>query len=208
MCLRCLLKLPRLAVKHTHTHTYKARRVCVILLQQDYASKPVSSICGWLLIPSKEVCSGQFHYGPLMLHVNIQVYRVGEAVTQSEVKSLNAWIFVVVGGYIYLVLLFVLLLCGLLKLCKENQYANMLLDINGKMVRRVHSSSCFVCVCFMCSVSQQLFTHSHLLPAGFSYRRMCRTNETDSRANSGKGETDFVTSGIMSFTTSVSRIQG
>lgn len=76
----------------THTHAYIKHRVCEILLQQDYASKPVSTSCGCLLIPSKEVCSGQ-----LMLHVNIQVYRVEEAVAQSEVKSLCAWILVVVG---------------------------------------------------------------------------------------------------------------
>lgn len=72
------------------------------------------------------------------------------------------------------------------------------------MVGNVHSSFGFVCVSNMLGL-QQLFTHSYLLHAGFSYRRMCRTYETDSRANSGKGKTDFVTSGIMSLTTSIAK---
>lgn len=54
----------------------------MMLLQKDYASKPVSSICGWLLIPSKEVCGGQLHSEPLILHLNIHAHSIGEAITK------------------------------------------------------------------------------------------------------------------------------
>lgn len=70
-----------MGLRGLHTHIYTAQNV--MLPQQDYASKPVSSICGWLLIPSKDVCSGQLHSELLILHVNILVYSVGEAIIKS-----------------------------------------------------------------------------------------------------------------------------
>lgn len=66
----------------------------------------------------------------------------------------------------------------------------MLLDISGKMVS-VHR---FIALC-VCVFELACFnSHCHFRSAGFSYRRMCRTYEGDSRADSGKSNKK--TSGI------------
>lgn len=78
------------------------------------------------------------------------------------------------------------------------QYANMLLDINGKMVRGMAFAALLLCVvCVFC-----FNTGRSLLCAGLCYGRMCRTYETDSGANSGESRTHSCRQELLSVTLS------
>lgn len=75
-----VLKEPAEAVqtscKNTRTHIQSAECDAPAV---GLSGKPVSSICGWWLIPSKEVCSGRLHSGLVLWHENMRVCSIEES---------------------------------------------------------------------------------------------------------------------------------